>query len=373
MVNWQRLKHAFFKRMVDPECDVLKSAFRTALACGLCIFLFQYVGNTHASILAGFAAFCFVQNDPQGLNGPRFIFLSAVILVFTLLAFVGMVLGAHLIWFIATLPVIIFVAAYGSCLGPNYFNAGLWALFLYLFASANPLSVHEASLISIVFLLSGSICLATCFFVFPLKPYQRLIQNYRLLLKQFIALIDSKPLNGQRNEWLKKDSLQKFNHQIDHLLVLQQYNLEFYFKTCGIALRQQSDFVQLAKALYQISLMLKSTMALQQRIAAYDSYAQTQLPLCQIEMVKLLVALVAQIKDQSLPPFSQVETALESVRDHLTAFRGEALRHAALMNVSVDFTIIFDYSNYFYHFLKLYDLLKITSQHIFLMQQKTHA
>lgn len=345
---------------VDPERDVLKSALRTALACAICIVLFQYAGNTRVSILAGFAAFSFVQNDPQGLPLPRLFFLSGIVVLFSVVAFSGLVIGNYPYGLIITTPVLAFACAYIACMGVAYFQAGVWVLLIYFFAAANPVSVVNAAEVAVVFVMCGAICVLTCFWVFPINPYQRLIQSYRLILVNFIRLLSEEP--GATKP------LQAFNRQIDHLLVLQQKNLYGYFQVGGLSLTRQRDFGQLAKSLYQISLMLKSTLAFHEKIYRQAGYSHTQLSVCHVQMITLLTALVEQINTGTLPPFAEVERALEDVRDHLTAFRREALAAAAVMKTAVDFNPIFDYSNYFYHFLKLYDLLKEASFHIQALQ-----
>lgn len=350
--------------MVDPEKDVIKSAFRTALACVVCMLLFHYLhADNRVSILAGFAAFSFVQNDPHGLAWPRLCFLSAIIIVFTGITFMGLCLSVHRWAFWLSIPLLTFIGAYLSCLGTTYFNAGVWALILYVFAGGNPMSVSQALPVVWVFLCCGVICLVICFGVFPIRAYQRLLRNYRSIFKNLMAVL--------RSDQSDKQHLSKaFNNKIDHLLILHQQNLYHYFKACGTSLAQQNDFREMAKLLYQVGLMLKSMVAFRKRIVQHADYSDTQLDIFHHEIMQLLAALMQQSKTAHLPDFTNADRVLDQCRERLTIMRQELLHKAALLHTVVNFTALFDYSNYFYHIIQLYALLKNASNNIAVIQHK---
>lgn len=130
----QYLRH-YYVDATDPEGAILKLALRTAFACALSIIIFQYLGNSLLSTWAGFATFAFVQNDALDRAFSRLYFLVAVILTFTVVTFLGMIISYHNVtWFILSVPIITFSFAYLACLGSRYFNAGGWAMFLYIMA-----------------------------------------------------------------------------------------------------------------------------------------------------------------------------------------------------------------------------------------------
>lgn len=353
--------------MMDPEKDVVKSAFRTALACMVCMIVFQTLyDNGRVSILAGFAAFSFVQNDPHGLPWPRLGFLSGIIVLFTALTWVGLCLSAHRWLFLLSIPLLAFIASYLSYLGTAYFNAGVWALILYVFAGGNSMTVQQALPIVWVFLSSGVMCLVICFGVFPIRVYQRLLRNYRSIFKNFMAVLHS---DQSENPHLSK----AFNNKIDHLLLLHQQNLHHYFKACGASLAQQNDFREMAKLLYQMGLMLKSMVAFRKRIRHNPDYHQTRLEDFHLEIMALLSALMKQCKNAQLPDFSAADAVLEHCRDGLTLMRHDLLHQASLMQTPVNFTTLFDYSNYFYHIFQLYALFKNASHNIAAIQHKRLA
>ena len=180
---------------VDPDGTIFKAAFRTAVACIICILLLQLSGELALSAWGGFAAFAFVQNDIQDSAFNRLWFLIAVILGFTGLTFAGMLLGNHPWRFWATVPVVTFGCAYIACLGFQYFNAGAWALFLYVLAGANPVNFMQAGKIGLIFLLCGVISVLICFCVFPIRPHQKALYHYRKILTKIFRLFEHSHLS----------------------------------------------------------------------------------------------------------------------------------------------------------------------------------
>lgn len=353
--GWQRFHVRM--RVADPEHHVLKSALRTALACAICMAIFQWWQDTHVAVLAAFAAFTFVQNDPQGMFWPRLLFLSSIIVSFTALALVGFLWGDHSVVYLLFLPVLSFACGYLAYLGSAYFYAGIWALVLYVFAAANAVPVAQVNNMVNVFLISGAVCIVTCFVVFPIRPYASLLKNYQAIFKNFMAVVATYRLTESQRT-------RKLNQHIDQLLFLHQKNLHLYFKRCGVSLAQQKDFKQLAKCLYQLGLLLKSSLTSQQKIEAYSSYSHTPLKDCETSILAWLKAMLDQIQGGTPPDFPAMEAELEQWRDGLTAFRRKALEEAKLRQQAVDFSAIFDYSNYFYQLIQLQQLLRDTSDNL---------
>ena len=189
--QWLKDVKNYYVDTVDPEGAIIKTSFRTALACAISILLLQFFGNLSLSAWAGFATFAFIQNDIQDLFFNRLKFLITIILIFTGFTFLGLLLGQYETAFLISVPLIVFICAYPACLGFPYFNAGAWALFLYILAGATPSDLWLASQIAITFLICGVISLATCFLIFPIRPYQKIILNYRRMLTKIRLLLQN--------------------------------------------------------------------------------------------------------------------------------------------------------------------------------------
>lgn len=348
-INWLRNFRNYYADAVDPEGAVCKLAFRTALACMISIILLQILGKANLSAWGGFAAFAFVQNDIQDLVFNRLWFLLVIILVFTSLTFLGMLLGSHPWIFLASVPVTIFICAYPSCLGFQYFNAGAWALFLYILAGANPAGLSQASQIAAVFLLCGCISLTVCFFVFPMRSFQKIMLNYKRILVKIALLF---------HHATQKHSTQ-FTAQLDKLLELEEKNMNFYLQAKKTSTIQKTALINLEKLLYQTSLMTKSTLTWQKRVSSYPHYVETQLEDCKLLIETVIKKIVLQIKHRELINFSAIHSQLNHYRESLTK-----LRKIEAAKSQPDFAEFLDYSAYFYHYLKLLELLEESSQNI---------
>lgn len=342
---------------VDPERVIVKAAFRTAVACIICILLLQLSGLLTLSAWGGFAAFAFVQNDIQGSPLNRLRFLLAVILIFTGLTFLGMSLSTHPWLFWATVPVVTFGCAYVACLGFQYFNAGAWALFLYILAGANPVNLMQAGKIGLIFLLCGMISLLVCFFVFPIQPYQKVTRHYKRILMKALLLFD-RSVNADEKH------LNKLTTQLEKLLELQESNMALYLKSKNLP--KQEALINLEKLLYQIGLMTKSMLAWQQRVSVYPHYAELHLENCLQLIIFTLRGMISQIRRRQSPDFSVIYAQLESYRENITQLRRQEITKAA-----ADFSECLDYASYFYHCEKMLELLEKASQNITQLEVKT--
>lgn len=344
---------------VDPENAIIKSAFRTALACAISILLAQLFGNIALSAWAGFATFAFVQNDTQELFFNRLRFLISVILVFTGLTFLGMLLSNQPAVFLISIPLVIFAGAYIACLGFSYFNAGAWALFLYILAGANPSSLAQASQIGITFLLCGVLSLAVCFGVFPTRPYQKIILNYRRILTKILLLFQHAPQQNQAY-------FTKFSAQLDQILALQEKNLSLHLESGTMPTANQTPIIHASKLLYQTSLLAKSTLHWQRLVSQYNHYADTQLEECRLLIQKALQSIIKQIKRRKPVDFAMLNTQLMHYRNSLTV-----LRKQELTKPDPDFSEFLDDATCFYHYLKILELLEAFGRDISQLQSRT--
>lgn len=338
----------YFKKqyidVVDPEGEVVKSALRTALTCGLTILLLQFYGNTPLSVWGGFATFSFIQNDPQGLFLVRLRFLSGVIIVFTALTCFGMLLGNYLPAYLLSVPVILFACAYIACLGFSYFNAGGWAAFLYILAGFNPNTFQQTMVIGVTFLICGCISLLACFLIFRMRPYQKLMISYERVLILLPTL-----LSGNRH----------YRTRLDQALFLHEKNLNLYLKTAKTTTTTQIILINLSKLLYQINLIAKSTFNIRQQFHDDGHYASTHLENCHLLVEKWIMVLIEQVRYKKQVDFSKAMPELDNYRENLTT-----LRKCELMKARPDFSNFLEYSSYFYHFIKLLELLQAFSENI---------
>ena len=337
---------------VDPDNAIVKVAFRTAVACIICILLLQLSGELALSAWGGFAAFAFVQNDIQDSAFNRFWFLIAIILVFTGLTFTGMLLGNYPWRFWATVPVVTFGCAYIACLGFQYFNAGAWALFLYILGGANPVNFMQAGKIGLIFLLCGIISLLICFGVFPIQPQQKALYHCRKILTK-VSLLFGQGMSARQIDQLFS--------QLDKLLESQGSNMALYLKSQNLI--GQEAWINLEKLLYQISLMTKSILAWQKRASSHPHYADVHLEDCRQVMAMALQEIINQIRRKQSPHFANIYTQLESYREKITELRRQEIAKA-----EPDFSECLDYAAYFYHYEKLMGLLEKASQNIAQLQ-----
>lgn len=357
--NWLiDVKH-YYVDAADPEGSVFKLSCRTALACIICILLLQFIGNLALSAWAGFAAFAFVQNDTQDVFFNRLRFFLAVVIIFTGITLLGMLLGNNLALFLVSVPIIIFVCAFPACLGFSFFNTGAWALFLYILAGAKPTTWTQAGQIAGTFLLCGVISICIAFFVFPIRPYRKIMLSYERILTKILLLFRHAP---RRN----KQYLIKFNAQLDNMLELQEKNINLYLEPTKLSPAKHTALINLAKLLWQIGLMTKSTVEMHRRISNYSSYLTTKLEQCSLLIEELLMELIIQIKQGTLPNLEKKKQKLMSYRDSLTHIRKQELAKD-----NPNFSEFFDYSGYFYHFIKLLALLEEFSQNISQLKGKS--
>jgi hypothetical protein len=357
--NWLASVKNYYIDAVDPEGAILKTAFRTAFACAISILLLQLWGNLSLSAWAGFATFAFVQNDNQDLFFGRLKFLIVIILLFTGFTFLGMLLSKESVIFLLSLPLVIFICAYPACLGFPYFNAGAWTLFLYILAGANPVDVRQAGQVAITFLFCGAISVAACFFIFPIRPYQQIILNYRRTLTKMSLLLH---LSDHKNERY----FIQFNSQLDQMLELQEKNISRYFKSGKVPAVKHTALINLSKLIYQIDLMVRSIIYWQQKMSHTIHYFETGLDGCRILIENALKAVVVQIKRHQLPDFAEMNVKLMEHRNRLTE-----LRKQEIAKKDHDLSDYLDYSTCFYHYIKLLELMAEASKNISQLQGKT--
>lgn len=351
MSKIQRIKN-YYVDAVDPEGTILKTSFRTALACTVSILLLQFYANLSLSAWAGFATFAFVQNDIQDLFSKRLKFLILIILIFTGFTFLGMLLSQHPMAFLISVPLVVFICAYPACLGFTYFNAGAWTLFLYILAGATPSNLYQACQIAITFLICGAISLAACFLIFPTRPYQKIILNYQRMLAKILLLL-------QHSDQIHERYFTQFNLQLDRLLELQEKNISQCMESGKISTATQTELIHLSKSIYQIGLIVKSIIHWQRRVSNTIHYSESGLDDCRNLIEDALKAIVIQIKRHREPRFSQMNAKLMEYRNRLTEFRKREI-----IKENPDLSDYLDYSTCFYHYIKLLELLAESSQTI---------
>jgi hypothetical protein len=350
--NWLFNLKNYYVDAVDPEGTVLKRSLRTALACTVCIVLLQLLGNLALSGWAGFAAFAFVQNDTQDLFYKRLCFLLVIILVFSGLTFFGLYLGNNLFLFLISIPLIVFLCTYPACLGFSFFNAGAWALFIYILAGAKPGGWLQTYQIVGTFLLCGVISLIISLYVFPIHHYRKIMSGYeRILMK--ILLIVRYTSQGKHKYFIK------YNTQLDNMLELQEKNINSFSEAASLPSSQQVTLINLAQSLWQIGLMTKSALTILTRVSKYTNYHNTELSKCTLLFESLLLAMRIQLRQGKQPDFDSAKKQLNSYRDSLTRLRKEELD-----KTTADFSEYLEYASYFYHFLQLLKLLETFSQNI---------
>jgi hypothetical protein len=352
---WIGIKN-YYVDAVDPEGVILKTSFRTALACTVSILLLQFYGSLSLSAWAGFATFAFVQNDIQDLFFNRLKFLIAIIFIFTGFTFLGMLLSQHAVAFLISVPLVVFICAFPACLGFPYFSVGAWALFLYILAGATPSSIHQASQIAITFLICGVVSLGACFLIFPIRPYQKIILNYRRMLTKILLLLKHSAQNNERY-------FTQFNLQLDRMLELQEKNITQCLESGKISAAKKTTLIHLSKLIYQIGLIVKSIIHWQQRVSKTIHYSESGLEDCRSLIEDALKAIIIQIKHHREPDFSHMNTQLMEHRNRLTEFRKREI-----VKENPDLSDFLDYSACFYHYIKLLELLAESSQSISQLQ-----
>lgn len=350
---------SYYIDAVDPEGNIAKLAFRTAFACTISILLFQVIGNFFLSSWAGFATFAFVQNDTQERFSNRFSFLIAIIILFTLLVFAGMLIGKYLLLYFITIPVIVLVSAYCACLGYRFFNASGWALFLYILAGSNPADVDLALQIGKTFLICGCISIAVCFLVFPSTPYRRMTLNYNRILSRVLLLLKQSSSNYTE--------IARYNSQLETLLELQDKEISIYLEENKLTIEKQTIFINLGKLFYQLSLMAKSTVVFQQ-LPSRPASPVGLFNHCNQVIEEIIQEIISQIKYKQYkqpPDFSSAKKQLSLDQEYLTS-----LRKIETEKIKPDFISILDYSDHLYHFLKLLELLEKISKNISKLYEK---
>lgn len=327
---------------VDPDSAIFRVALRTAVACIICILLLQFSGELALSAWGGFAAFAFVQNDLPNSFFNRFWFLIAVILIFTGLTFSGMLLGNQPWLFWLTVPGVTFGCAYIACLGFSYFNAGSWALFLYVLAGANPVSLMRAEKIGLVFLLCGIVSVLVCFLIFPMPSYHRIMRHYQRILTKILQLFEYNANGHEKN-------FNKLSAQLDKLLELQERNMGFYLRSRQPIEPESLPLLSLEKWLYQIGLMAKSILAWGKRI-------DTPVDDCQHLIIFTLKDVISQIKRKRSPDFAVIYTRLDICRKKIAILRRQEIN--------------LDDAAYFYHYQKMLELLEKASHNLAQLTRK---
>lgn len=356
--QWLMSVKNYYVDAVDPEGAIIKTSFRTALACAVSILLFQLFGNLSLSAWAGFATFAFVQNDIQDLFLNRLKFLIIIILTFTGFTFLGILLSQHGLAFLISVPLVVFFCAYPACLGFPYFNAGAWALFLYILAGATPSNLWQASQVAITFLICGVISLAVCFLIFPIRPYQKIILNNQRILKKIILLLQHSAKNNERY-------FVQFNLQLDQMLELQEKNISQSLESGKISSVKQTALVHLSKSIYQIGLMIKSIIYWQRRVSNTIHYSESGLDDCRNLIENALKTIINQVKRHQLPDFSQMHAKLMEFRNSLTEYRKREI-----IDENSSLSDYLDYGICFYHYIKLLELLAESSQAIAQLQDQ---
>jgi uncharacterized membrane protein YccC len=171
-----------YASIADPEGRAFRIAIRTALCCFLSIILFQWLGDGALVGWAAFAALAFPQMDTLDVVSKRVTYLLANILLFAVLALIGISLSTHWILFVATIPVVIFVCGYAAAFGAQYFNAGAWAGFLYVAFGSSIGRGFYAVHVAFTFVVIGVLCLLVSVVIFPERPLQRILASTRRVL-----------------------------------------------------------------------------------------------------------------------------------------------------------------------------------------------
>lgn len=313
----------------DPEGRVFRMAIRTALSCLLSILLFQWMGYNTLIGWAAFAALAFQQIDTLDLLSRRVIYLVANIILFAALALLGISLSTHWIIFLATIPVVIFICGYVAAFGPQYFNAGGWAGFLYVAFGSSIGSKFYAVHVALTFLVIGILCLCISILVFPERPLQRILTSTRRVFAK---------MRGNHH------------HSLQTALALHNNTIEIYLKAAQLSVTQHETCLAMQKAMYQTFLMLAQLKILHKKASLHVTFAQTELEVCDHDtqrMIKLL------LRGDPIPPYSK---KVETYRARIKAIQLQELE-----KLEPNFAPLLEYSSYLYHYIQLWQTLVVIS------------
>lgn len=327
----------FYRDRIDPGGYVAKLALRAALACLICLAVFQFSHHITLSGWAGLAAFATVQIDVQAARlSHRIAILAAAVLTFTVLILLGLILSPQVLLFVISIPILVFICAFIACLNAVCFNIVLWGLCLYIVAGWTPTPIEQSLHIASAFFIAGLMCIGVCIFVLPLNAEKRLQISFEGIFTQLLFLL-------QHPAYIHQTTL-----EVEPLLAQLEKNL-----------RDNSAGKMLPKQMYYISLIVKSICQMQQKIVVYPEYAQTHLDTCQALSVNFITLLMKQMKTKTQPDTAHLTRELTDHRHYLMA-----LRRQELAKPTPDFTDYCDYSKQLYQFIKLFDLLASLSQQL---------
>lgn len=313
---------------VDPEYRILRVAILAAICVFISIGIFQWLHQPALLGWAAFAALAFSQIDTLEIPRKRIFYLGSVTLIFTALAWVGIYLSSYPLWFLLTIPVVIFVCGYTIAFGNRYFNAGAWAAFLYV-AFGSSLGNHFfAWHVALTFFGIGILCTIISLLFFPEKPIKRLNNSCIRILKSFY-------LNASHTE---------------ALLTLQNTLFQNYLNTHTDELKRTA-YCQFHKGLYQVHLLQKQMQSIQAQTMQHIRFKETKLATVPAHTQQLITALINLLQYKS-DHFPQTTLFVKQYREAIKAIQIQTCQQHA-----PDLSAILDYSNYLYHVIQLWDLL----------------
>lgn len=342
---YQTLKNIkrYYLDSADPDSKALHIAVRGSLACFISIILFQYIGQNILAGWAGFAALAFTQIDTLEIISKRVKFLAGNIFVFTVLALIGIGLSNYVLWFILTIPFVIFACAYISCLGEQYYNAGGWAGFLYVAFGSSLGDISHAVEVAITFIAVGILCILISIIIFPEIPLIKINKSFkRILIKLHTLYHISNNVHRQ-----------KITHQLENLIAIQNTTINTYLAAAKLSAVEENSIINASKTIQQIVLMLKSIDAFTPQLSMYSSSPIELFQNCRNTTLELIENSLKLLNTQIIKP-SNTDLIISKYRDDLKVIQKQELNQ-----IDPNFALLLDYSSHLYHFIKLWQTFTI--------------
>ena len=326
---------------IDPEYRILRVAILAAICVLISIGIFQWLHQPTLLGWAAFAALAFSQIDTLEIPRKRILYSGSITLIFTALAWIGIYLSSYPLWFLLTIPVVVFVCGYTIAFGNRYFNAGAWAAFLYV-AFGSSLGNHFfAWHVALTFLGAGILCIITSLLFFPEKPIKRLNNSC-------IRILESCYLNAPHTE---------------ALLTLQNTLFQTYLNTHTDELTRTA-YYQFHKGLHQVYLLQKQMQSIQAQAMQHICFEETKLATVPTHTQQLIRALI-NILQYKPAHFQETNLFVKQYREAIKVIQIQTCQQQ-----NPDLSAILDYSDYLYHTIQLWDLLAFLASQAKIIRQK---
>lgn len=327
----------------DPDGRVFKIAMRTAIACCLSIVIFQLIGQNKLSGWAAFAALGFSQIDSFDLIKKRLIYLISNIVIFSLLAIIGVILGPHTGWFIVSLAIVVFMCGYIAKFGTKYFNAGGWAAFLYVACGSSLGDKFYAFHLGLTFFAVGLLCLILSLLMSSENPEKKITQSLLRILYKLC--------------WLNQYPHYKntiIENQIEKLLTLNYHALHTYLPLLKAPdTDKYFKIFKVNQTLYQLLLMFKNVTIIHSNVSQYSTHPQTTINNCHYDTVELIDNLIAACKQAVRIEVINMDERIANYRNKI-----QQVQIVELKTDNPNLDSIIAYSNYLYHFIQIWDLIE---------------